>query len=63
MAALTPLQQEFKNQVCDRSAEIDPDEGQDWYSLSLGWALAKGLSPDDAHSFAIEVRYTHHYWC
>ena len=27
----------FKRNVHDHSAEIDPDNEQDWYSLTLGW--------------------------
>ena len=52
----------FKEQVCDRSLAVDPGGEQDWFSLSLGWALAKGLSPEDAHRFSIYVRYEKHYW-
>lgn len=47
----------FKAEVCDRSKSIDPDEEYDWYSLSLGWAIAKGMSPTKAHNFSTYVRY------
>jgi hypothetical protein len=30
------LVQQFKEEVCDRSKEIDESESQDWFSLSLG---------------------------
>lgn len=53
----------FKEEVCDRSKEIDSSEEQDWFSLSLGWAIAKGLTPDAAWDFAIFVRYEKHYFC
>jgi hypothetical protein len=49
--------EEFKNEVSDRASEIDPDDSQDWYSLTLGWALGKGASPDEAHEFARLIRY------
>ena len=39
------------------SAKIDPKNSLDWYSLIIGWALAKGLTPDDAHELSIYVRY------
>lgn len=47
----------FKAEITDRATEIDPNQEQDWFSLTLGWAIAKGLSPDTAHSFATHVRY------
>jgi len=47
----------FKNEVTDNASKIDPSQEQDWYSLILGWALAKGLSPKDAHDFALYIRY------
>ena len=56
------LVQQFKEEVCDRSKEIDESDSQDWFSLSLGWVIAKGVSPDDAHNFAIHVRYNLHYF-
>ena len=52
----------FKKDVCEWSSEIDPSGEYDWYALSLGWAIAKGLTVEDVHSFAIWVRYTKHYW-
>lgn len=47
----------FKNEVADRAAKIDPSSEQDWFSLTLGWAIAKGLTPDESHAFAIHIRY------
>ena len=47
----------FKNEVSDRAEEIDPSNEQDWYSLTLGWGIGKGLSPDEAHDFARYIRY------
>lgn len=60
--ALTPLEQKFKTEICERGSEIDPDEELDWNALSVGWALANGLSVDEAHDFARIVGYTYHYW-
>ena len=42
----------FKKEIFDRSSEIDPSDEQDWFSLGIGWAIAKGLSPDEAWSFS-----------
>lgn len=47
----------FKIEVHDRSEEIDPENDEDWCSLTLGWAIGKGLSPDDALAFASHIRY------
>ena len=47
----------FKSEVDERAPDIDPDNKQDWYALTLGWALAKGMEPDAAHDFARFVRY------
>ena len=47
----------FKTEVSDRATEIDPENALDWFALTYGWALAKRLTPDDAHAFALHVRY------
>lgn len=49
--------------------EIDEDteelpssfDEQDFYSLTLGWAMAKGLSVDDSFEFARYIRYNTNY--
>mgnify|MGYP003333640418 FL=1 len=51
------LEQEFKREVDDRAKDVDPGNEQDWFSLTLGWAIAKGLEPEEAHKFAIHIRY------
>ena len=47
----------FKKEVNDRAKDVDPGNDQDWFSLTLGWAIGKGLSPDEAHDFARYIRY------
>lgn len=67
---------EFKREVCDKSNIIDPDEERDWFDLSIGFFLAKGITTtiiddrtDDADKcldaiyLAIACRYQFHYWC
>ena len=61
-STLDSLAQVFKTEICDRSKEVDPENEYGWYELSLGWAIAKGLNIDDAHDFAIHVRYDLHYF-
>lgn len=48
------LKEQFKAEVSDKANELDP---QDWISLVLGWAVAKGVAPSEAHEFAVHVRY------
>jgi hypothetical protein len=47
----------FKTECSDRASEIDADSSQDWLSLTLGWAVAKGLTPEEAYDFALHIRY------
>jgi hypothetical protein len=47
----------FKTECSDRALAIDPDSEQDWFSLTLGWAVAKGLDPEAAYDFAVHIRY------
>jgi len=53
----TRLTNEFKIECSDRWEQIDPDSEEHWHSLTLGWAIAKGLSPDNARIFASYIRY------
>lgn len=50
----------FEREVHDRAGEIDSPNELDWYSLTLGWAIAKGMGleePSEAHQFALHIRY------
>ncbi len=51
------LTKQFKVEVHDRAKKIDPHNEYDWTGLTLGWAIAKGLSPLDATEFATYIRY------
>lgn len=48
---------QFHKEVQKRAKDIDPSSEQDWYSLTLGWAIAKGMTPGLANAFACFVRY------
>jgi hypothetical protein len=48
---------QFQVEVFDKAIEIDPTNELDWYSITVGWALAKGLEPNKAIDFAIHIRY------
>lgn len=52
----------FRREVCERASDIDPAGEQDWYSMSLGFFVACGLSIEEATRCADEVRYVHEYW-
>lgn len=47
----------FIDEVSAKRHDIDPTNAHNWYSLTLGWALAKGLTPRDAHEFACYLKY------
>lgn len=47
----------FETEIYNKSKKIDPHDEHEWYSLTLGWALAKGLSVSRAHAFALHIRY------
>jgi hypothetical protein len=51
------LLEQFRFEVFERMVEVNSGDEEDWYSLTLGWALGKGLEPTDAHDFARFVRY------
>ena len=47
----------FQAEVHDRASEVVPGDSFDWLSLAVGWALAKGASPDQAAELAAHIRY------
>jgi len=51
---LIPL---FKTECHYCSEEIDEYNEEDWRSLTIGWAIAKGLSPKEARDFARHIKY------
>jgi hypothetical protein len=53
----THLTDLLRKELNDRSKEIDPDNNYDWLSLVIGWAIAKGLSPNEAIEFSTYIRY------
>lgn len=42
---------QFVEEVDERAEDIDPDDQEDWSSLIIGWAIAKGLKPEAARTF------------
>ena len=47
-------------EVYDKGGEIDPKNELDWMTLTLGWALGKGIDINTAHELAIFIRYQTH---
>lgn len=47
----------FGQEVQPHAKVIDPGDEEDWHSLTIGWALAKGVPPKDAVEFATYLRY------
>jgi hypothetical protein len=52
MLDLDKYVKEFQTQVSDRAHEVDPNDEEDWFSLTLGWAIGRGLKLEEAHAFA-----------
>ena len=51
------LIRDFKKEVNDKAETVDPSNQLDWFALTMGWAIGKGLDPNDAHTFATYIRY------
>ena len=47
----------FKQEIYNKRKYVDPENNQDWYSLTIGWAIAKGFAPRYAWDFATYIRY------
>ena len=52
----------FRTEVCHKHDIIDPTDGIDWMSLSIGYFLEKGFDIEKAYGLATIARYRHHYW-
>jgi hypothetical protein len=53
---------QFKLEICDRAKEVDPKDHLDWYSLSIGYFMAKRIDIKQAIALATIARYTYKYW-
>ena len=51
------LEHAFESEMHLQGKEIDPDDELDWYSLTLGWAIGRGMKIEDAKNFASHIRY------
>lgn len=57
---LAELIEKFKAEVHDKLCVPDCDDRYEevhFRDLTCGWALAQGMSPEDAFDFAMHVRY------
>jgi hypothetical protein len=52
----------FRQQVCERAKEVDTSEALDWFALSFGFFLARGVSIEEAWQLSLDARYKHEYW-
>lgn len=52
----------FRKEVCEVCGKVDPGDQYDWFSLSLGFFLALGLSLDVSHRLSLWCRYDQQYW-
>lgn len=52
------LTEQFKTEVHDKVLESEDEfQHEDFHSLTLGWAIAKSLSVQDAFDFASYIKY------
>lgn len=51
------LMLQYQQEIWNREAEIDRYSQEDWSSITLGWAIAKGLKPKEAKKFRDYVTY------
>lgn len=51
------LIKKYKEEIVPISEDIDPDSKELWSSLTLGWALAKGATIQEALEFSSFIRY------
>ena len=56
-SVIAQFEKDWKEVVYDRGDEVDPSNEQDWYSLTVGFALGKGFSIDVSHELASYIRY------
>lgn len=48
---------QFEDEVHNKCDKIDPENNEDWRSITIGFALGKGKSPEFAVDFATFIRY------
>ena len=51
----------FKKDICD-DPKLSKDEEMDWFVLSLGYFIGKGLSYEESYKLSIHLRYHLQYW-
>lgn len=51
--SLEELLMRFKEECLDRASRIGE---VDWFSLTVGWAIGRGLSPSEATEFAQKLK-------
>lgn len=59
---MDPLLEDFRKEICESKEIIQATNDLNWFELSIGWFLAKGVDIDRAWDMAREVRYTYGYW-
>lgn len=51
---ITDVLRTYGAEILDQADEVDPNNEEDWHSMAIGWAIAKGMSPEAARKFAWE---------
>lgn len=47
----------FWYEIRGKASEVDESSSLDWFSLTYGWAIGKGLSIEQSHLLALHIRY------
>lgn len=51
------MQKEFKAEIHDQAEKVDPENELDWFALTLGFAIGRGMTIEAAREFALHIRY------
>ncbi len=57
MVSFKELTEQFVLEVRSKHKQIDPEGVLDWFVLTMGWALGKGVPIDSVYAFAVHIRY------
>jgi len=47
------LRDQFESEILDKMKIVDPTYTENWFSLTYGWAIGKGLDLEKAYEFAM----------
>lgn len=54
--------EKFKNEVCLKEKEVDPNKEFYWEHLAIGFFLGLGFNITSARKLALSAKYDYGYW-